>query len=97
MVGAWERPDIAFEVWQELDQDLIGSLRDEVALGHFQLIAGQRACAGQKLISRSSRQTQQIALVPLALDRITRFVRQTVHALHPRVMNPATRGASTVQ
>src|SRR6266481_9074261 len=38
MIAPWERPDITLKVRQEFDGNGIAGLRNEVTLGHFQLI-----------------------------------------------------------
>src|ERR1700675_3705687 len=80
MIAAWERPDVTFEVREKLHGDGVGSLRNEITLGHFQLVALQRARLRQDLITCPCCQHKKISTAPLAFDRIARLRRARVHA-----------------
>ncbi len=73
MIGAGERPQVALEVGQEFYRDGVGGLRHEVALGHLQFIALQRARLRQQVIARARRKNEKIGFAPFALDAIPWF------------------------
>jgi len=97
MVGARERPDIAFEFGKKLDDDLFGGLRDEVALGHFHFVASERACAGEEMIASTCGENKKVSFVPLIVDGITRLVEGGVYVQDARVVDAATGFAGAVE
>ena len=84
MVGPREGPDVAFELRQKLNQNLIGRLRNEVALRHFEFVARQRSCAGQETGS---------ARLPPAPENRNRAIRRRgeYRGRCVEVSNPCTR------
>ena len=91
MVVARERPDVSFELREKLDGDGIGVLRDEIALGHFQFVALERAAPRHQLISRARGEHEKIRFVPFSLDAETRFRFVDVHAEHAGALYVAAR------
>src|ERR1700730_13212720 len=90
MIRAWKRPDVALELWQKLDNDLLGSLRHEIALGHLQLVRLQSPRLRKQLVPRSPGQHHKIGGAPFALQRIARLLRIGVNALDALLVNLAT-------
>ena len=97
MVGAGKGPDVALEIGEKLDDDFLGGLRDEVALGHFELIAVQGARAGEKLIARACGEDQEIGGAPLAINGVARLVRGSIHFVDAGAVNLATGLASAIE
>ena len=89
MVVARKRPNVAFKLRKKFDEDGIGVLRDEVALGHFQFVALERPASGHQLISRASREDKKIRFVPFSLDAITRLGPFDVHTHHAGALQRA--------
>src|SRR5215467_15444219 len=82
MVVAREGPDVAFKLWKKFDGDGIGDLRDEVALGHFQLVTLERAASRHELIASARGEDQKFRVVPFPFETITGLARFFFHAQH---------------
>ena len=95
MIVARKRPDVAFEIAQKFNGDGVGGLRNEIALGHFQLVGLEGAGLGEKLIFCATSENQEVGGTPLAIDAIAWFVGGSVDIEDTRAMNDAAgfRGA----
>src|SRR5437763_485069 len=89
VVVARKGPNVAFKLRKKFDEDGIGVLRDEVALGHFQFVALERPASGHQLISRAGREDKKIRFVPFSLDAITRLGPFDVHTHHAGALQRA--------
>jgi len=97
MVGAGEGPDVALEVGEEFDDDLLGSLRDEVTLGHFEFVALQSASTGEELVACAGSKDEEIGGVPLAIHGIARLLRSSVHFMNAGTVDLAAGFAGAVE
>src|SRR5271157_153783 len=97
MVGAGEGPDVALEIGEKLDNDFLGGLRHEVALGHLEFIALQGARAGQKLVARPGGQDHEVGGAPLAINGVARLVRRSIHFLDAAAVHLAAGLASAIE
>src|SRR2546423_3583431 len=61
MVAAGEGPDVAFELRKKLYDDGLGSLRDEITLGHFEFVALKSARFRMKVIASASGEHEKIS------------------------------------
>src|ERR1051326_958251 len=73
MIATREGPDIAVEVGKEFNDDGIGGLRNEIALGDFEFIFPERARFREKLIASTRGEDEKIRRTPFAFDGVTRF------------------------
>src|SRR5437762_7205408 len=89
MVAAGEGPNITFELREEFHDDGVGSLRDEIALRHFEFVTLKGAGLGVQMIASPGGEDQKIGGVPFALDAITRLGGGGVHAHDVRALNLA--------
>src|SRR5258708_29014461 len=84
MVAARKGPDIPFEISQKLYGDGVSSLRNEISLRYFQLVALERARLRQQLIARSRGQHQEISGLPFPFLAIAWLQRRSIDAEHVR-------------
>src|SRR5579863_879618 len=97
MVAAWKRPDVPLEMRKKFNGDRVRRLRDEIPLGHFQLVALQWSCLGRQLVSRPRREHQEVRLMPLPVQTVSRFFRSSVDSHDVRAMHRASRALSAIQ
>src|SRR5262245_13730182 len=90
MVAARERPNVAVKVGKKLDDDGFGGLRDEIALGDFELVTVQRASFWKELVASAGSEYQEVGGAPFAFDRIARLFSVRVHGHDVRAMHSAT-------
>ena len=96
MIAAWERPDVALELGQKFNNNRVGGLRDEIALGHFQFVALKRARFRMEVIASASGEHQKIGGLPFAFEAIAWLFTRSIDAHDVRALNLAARffGAS---
>ena len=97
MVGAGEGPDVALEIGEKLDDDFLGGLRDEVALGHLEFIALQCARSGKQLVASAGSEDQKISGAPLAINGVARLIGSGVHFMNAGAEDLAAGFAGAVE
>src|SRR5271157_1001071 len=97
MVGAREGPDVALEIGKKLDDDLLGGLRDEIALGHLEFIALQGARTGEELVACARGKDQEIGGAPLAINGVAGPFGGGVHFVNARAMDLAAGLAGAIK
>jgi len=97
VIFAGERPDIAFEIGKKLDDDLFRSLRDEIALSHFEFVFGKSTGTGKELIAGSGGQNDEVSFAGFAVDGIARLIESGVDLVDAERVDAAAGGASAVE
>ena len=97
MISAGERPDVSFEIGKELDDDLVGGLRDEIPLGHFEFVFRKGTGAREELVAGAGGQDDEVGFARLSVDGIAGFVESRVDLVDAVRMNAATGGAGAIE
>src|SRR5215472_15559136 len=97
MVTAREGPDVTVKVREEFNDDGVGRLRNEVALGDLELVFLERTRPGKELIAGARGENQEVGGMPFAIDTVAGFFSGGVHGNNVRAAYFATGFARTIE
>src|SRR5260221_9041922 len=97
MIATREGPDVTVEMRQKLYGYRVRSLRNEIALRHFQFIAFESARSGKQVIARAGSKNQEIRRLPFAFHAKSRLLSTRLDRHDMRLLHFAARALRTIQ
>src|SRR5256885_9418993 len=97
MIATREGPDVTVEMRQKLYGYRVRSLRNKIALRHFQFIAFESARSGKQVIARAGGQHQEIRRLPFAFHAKPRLLSTRLDRHDMRLLYFAARAQRTVR